>query len=71
MAWLARRWESGACGAGRARLAEDHALADQALEGLRRGHNAQVEQHLVPEARVQQVEHRVLRAACARRQAKG
>ena len=41
----------------------DHALVEQLVERLGRVHIAQVEQHLVPEARVQQVEHRVLDAA--------
>ena len=44
-------------------LAEDQPLVDQLLERLGRGHMAEVEQHLVPEARVEQVQHRVLGAA--------
>ena len=44
-------------------LAEDHALRDQPLERLLRGHRADVVQHLVPESSVQEVQHRVLRAA--------
>ena len=35
----------------------------QALEGLRRGDVAEIEEHLVPEARVEQVQHGVLGAA--------
>ena len=44
-------------------LALDHPGVEQLLERLLGVHQAQVEEHLVPEARVQQVEHRVLRAA--------
>lgn len=33
----------------RTHLPQDHALADQALEGLLGGHGANVIQHLVPE----------------------
>ena len=40
-----------------------HALVDQPVERLGRRHVAQVEQHLVPEPRVQQVQHGVLDAA--------
>ena len=46
-------------------LAQDHALADQALEGLLVSHHADVVQHLVPEPCVQQVQHCMFRAACA------
>ena len=42
---------------------QDVALVEQPLERLGRRHVAEVEQHLVPEARVQQVQHRVLDAA--------
>ncbi len=49
------------------RLAErglvDHALVEQALERLLGRHQAGIEQHLVPEPRVQEVQHRVLVAA--------
>ena len=45
------------------RNARDHALVDQALERLGRGHVAQVEEHLVPEAGVEQVQHGVFGAA--------
>ena len=41
----------------------DHALVEQPPVRLERRHVAQVEQHLVPEAGVQQVQHRVLGAA--------
>ena len=46
-------------------LAQDHALTDQALEGLLVSHHANVIQHLVPEPRIQQVQHCMLCAACA------
>ena len=42
---------------------QDVALVEQPVERLRRRHVAEVEQHLVPEAGVQQVQHRVLDAA--------
>ncbi len=41
----------------------DHALVEQLVERLDRGDVPQVEQHLGPEARVQQVQHGVLGAA--------
>ena len=43
--------------------AEDHALVDEALERLRRRHGADVEEHQMPEARVEEVQHGVLGAA--------
>ena len=49
--------------AGVLHLAQDHALVDQLLKRLRRRHVAAIEQHLVPEARVEQVQHRMLGAA--------
>ena len=42
---------------------QDVALVEQPVERLRRRHVAEVEQHLVPEAGVQQVQHGVLDAA--------
>ena len=45
------------------RVGQDVALVQQPRERLRRRDVAQVVQHLVPEAGVQQVEHRVLHAA--------
>ena len=45
------------------REAEDHALVDELLERLRRRDEPKVEEHLVPEARVEQVQHRMFRAA--------
>ena len=44
-------------------VAEDHSLVDQLVKGLLRVHDADVVEHLVPEARVEQVEDRVLNAA--------
>ena len=44
-------------------VAEDHALVHQLLERLLRRHDADVVQHLVPEPRIQQVQHRMLGAA--------
>ena len=44
-------------------VGEDHPLVEQPLERLLGVHQAAVEQHLVPEARVEQVQHRVLDAA--------
>ena len=44
-------------------LAEDHALVDEPHERFGRRDVAEIEQHLVPEPRVEQVQHRVLRAA--------
>ena len=44
-------------------LAEDHPLVDELHERLGVLHEAEVEEHLVPEARVEQVQHRVLGAA--------
>ncbi len=44
-------------------LAEDETLVDEPREGLVRGHEAEIEEHLVPEPRVEEVEHGVLRAA--------
>jgi hypothetical protein len=44
-------------------LAEDEALVDETLERLGRGDVAEIEEHLVPEAGVEQVEHGVLGAA--------
>ncbi len=41
----------------------DHALVEQLVERFGGIHVAEVEQHLVPEARVQQVQHGVLHAA--------
>mmetsp|Transcript_11103 Transcript_11103/g.46655 ORF Transcript_11103/g.46655 Transcript_11103/m.46655 type:complete len:564 (-) Transcript_11103:702-2393(-) len=49
--------------AGVLHLAQDHALTHKPPEGLHRAHGADVVQHLVPEARVQQVQHGVLGAA--------
>mmetsp|Transcript_66760 Transcript_66760/g.161182 ORF Transcript_66760/g.161182 Transcript_66760/m.161182 type:complete len:863 (-) Transcript_66760:217-2805(-) len=43
--------------------AEDHALVHQLLEGLGVLDQVEVEEHLVPEARVEQVQHGVLGAA--------
>ena len=45
------------------RRSQDVALVEQPVERLDRADVAQVEQHLVPEAGVQQVQHRVLDAA--------
>ena len=45
------------------RRGEDHALVHEPLERLDRRHVAEVVQHLVPEARVEEVQHRVLDAA--------
>ena len=44
-------------------LAEDHSLVHELLERLGRRHDAGVEQDLVPEACVEQMQHRVLAAA--------
>ena len=44
-------------------LAEDEALVDESLERLGRGDVAEIEEHLVPEAGVEQVKHGVLGAA--------
>ena len=44
-------------------LAQDHPLVHQLLKRLGRADDAAVEEHLVPEPRVEQVQHRVLRAA--------
>ena len=44
-------------------LAEDEALIDQPLERLGRGDVAVIEEHLVPEPRVEQVQHGVFGAA--------
>ncbi len=43
--------------------AEDHPLVHQAHERLGRGNQSGIVEHLVPEARVEQVKHRVLGAA--------
>ena len=44
-------------------LAKDQSLVDEFVKRLGRRHLAKVEQHLVPKARVQQMQHRVLRSA--------
>ncbi len=44
-------------------LAQDHALVDELLERLLGGDDAEVEQEFVPEARVEQMQHRVLGTA--------
>src|SRR5690606_18005080 len=44
-------------------FAENDALVKELGEGLGRGHDAEVEENFVPEARVEQVEHGVLGAA--------
>jgi len=44
-------------------LSEDEALIDEALEGFGGGEVAEIEENLVPEARIEQVEHGVLGAA--------
>ena len=44
-------------------LAEDHPLVDQALERLGLRDVAEIEEHLVPEPRVEEMQHRVLDAA--------
>ncbi|MNS52788.1 hypothetical protein D3C72_855150 [compost metagenome] len=44
-------------------LTQDHALVEELLEGLGRGDVAEVVEYLVPEAGVQEVHDRVLRAA--------
>ena len=41
----------------------EHPLMEQPAEGFRRAHVAEVEEHLVPEPRVQQVKHRMLGTA--------
>ena len=51
----------------RACLAQDHALAHKALEGLLSRNNPNVIQHLVPEARIEQMQHCMLRATCMSR----
>ena len=50
-----------------AHLAQDHALADKALEGLFSGYQTYVVQHLVPEPRIQQMQDCMLSAACTQR----
>jgi len=44
-------------------LAEDDALVKEPGKGLGRGDDAEVVQYVVPEARIEQVQHRVLRTA--------
>jgi hypothetical protein len=44
-------------------VGQDHALVEQLLERLLGEHQAAVVEHLVPEAGVEQVQHRVLDAA--------
>ena len=44
-------------------FAEDHSLIHELHERLGRGDVAEIEKDLVPESRVEEVKHRVLRAA--------
>ncbi len=44
-------------------LAEDHALVDELLKRLRHADDAAIVQHLVPEARIQEMQHGMLGAA--------